>query len=468
MASRPTQPEDTSEYIAWARNQELQKDCYSVSYSNESIEHNVAEILSLLRNYSAILGMIHVKLVGFPCQLIHDRRNRGRKHFPDVLYLSNDLTVCENVDDFADSNYDSDESRLVWHTLDTATLFDVSDELRMFPIFKENGFYPVPRNWDQTIDFETLMGEAFTLIDEALLPLLIAVKNQLASIPQCFVMSPNPTTQGDPSEYLARARNQELQKDFYSIPPSSNENVVLNVAEIRALLSINSEILGRIRHMMVGSLGQRNYPFYGNHRGTKFRRLEFSDLVYVKDVYITDDLTDPDNVDDDILENEATGHTPNMHVCRTYPTQLVWHTFDTDILFVLSDELEMFPICRGMSRNEDGTIDFESLMRQAFTLIDEASLPLLLAVKNQLVSIQHCLGEIEEWIIEPSKYIRRIFGDDLHCLQLSYMANHCDQEVPFVLGKKAFKLKVKGQWNHQFDISSDDDVEVFQKFWNFL
>jgi hypothetical protein len=220
--------------------------------------------------------------------------------------------------------------------------------------------------------------------------------------------------------------------------------------------------------MMVGSLGQRNYPFYGNHRGTKFRPLEFSDLVYVKDVYITDDLTDPDNVDDDILQNEATGHTPNMHVCRTYPTQLVWHTFDTDILFVLSDELEMFPICRGMSRNEDGTIDFESLMRQAFTLIDEASLPLLLAVKNQLVSIQHCLGEIEEWIIEPSKYIRRIFGDDLHCLQLSYMANHCDQEVPFVLGKKAFKLKVKGQWNHQFDISSDDDVEVFQKFWNFL
>ena len=256
MASRPTQPEDTSEYIAWARNQELQMDCYSVSYSNEKIEHNVAEILSLLRNYSAILGMIRVKL-----KLIHDRRNRGRKHFPDVLYLSNDLTVCENVDDFADSNYDSDESRLVWHTLDTATLFDVSDELRMFPIFKENGFYPVPRNWDQTIDFETLMGEAFTLIDEELLPLLIAVK-------------------------------------------------------------------------------------------------------------------------------------------------------------------------------------------------------------NQLVSIQHCLGEIEEWIIEPSKYIRRIFGDDLHCLQLSYMANHCDQEVPFVLGKKP--VRIMTGWNNGFDISSDERAEYFQRIWNAL
>ena len=43
-------------------------------------------------------------------------------------------------------------------------------------------------------------------------------------------------------------------------------------------------------------------------------------------------------------------------------------------------------------------------------------------------------------------------------MQLSYMANHCDQEVSFILGKKPVR-NMKGCKNMAFDISSDDSVE---------
>jgi hypothetical protein len=329
-------------------------------------------------------------------------------------------------------------------------------------------------------------------------------------------MASRPVPQEDPEAYRAWALNQEMQKELYSIPPLSNENIDQNVAEIGALLSINSEILERIHPMMVGSLA----------KSTKFRRLDFSDVVYLTDHDNVDNLSDGDgdddelmNVDDDFLQNGVAESA--IIVCRAYPTKLVWQTFDTAILFGLSDDLSrhpIYPMCGTVKRKVDGTIDFESLMQRAETLKDEALLPLLIAIKSQLFSIQQCLGEIEGWIIQPCSNMRRIFGEDLNCLQLRYMAKvlltpfpcnchrgrhlihdncdcelclkpmskhkknmecpktehpatvtfHCNQDVPFVLWKKAFKLKVKGQWNHQFDISSDDDVEEFQKFWNFL
>lgn len=181
----------------------------------------------------------------------------------------------------------------------------------------------------------------------------------------------------EPAEQRSRVRGAVADGLRPSDGEAKNYDVEQNMREIRAILAMNAEILERCE----------------SHRkqadSWKFNRCSF-DLV------------------------EAYTINTETHFV-TYPERTE-KSFDMTPLYVLPDDLKKIFFFQFHADDDHGMIHFNSFFERSLILHDDVLGPFLAVLKDHLMSVQVCLGEIEAWIMEPQrnvKYIEHTFGAQL-------------------------------------------------------
>ena len=107
-------------------------------------------------------------------------------------------------------------------------------------------------------------------------------------------------------------------------------------------------------------------------------------------------------------------------------------------------------------------IDYSKLFESALLLQDDVLEPTLAMVKDRLMDIQVCLGEIDAWIMETKEnigFLENTFGIDL--TDSIHIVSSGEKKV-------LKKFKVSGKHEATFDISMKRDRKRLTKFIEFL
>ena len=178
----------------------------------------------------------------------------------------------------------------------------------------------------------------------------------------------------EPQEQLSKLRElgaEEVKKAYVEDCKHSpaNYDIDHNIREIRAILKMNAEILNRCMKFSTG----------GRESATKFKRIAY-----------------------EVVKTRAWNNGTQVitHPKRTHK----W--FNTDPLSKLPEGLDDIIVSRNMTGNLSSFIDFETFFKRALLLHETVLKQFLPKLKEHLMSIQVCLGEIDAWVIqEPQKNI---------------------------------------------------------------
>jgi hypothetical protein len=185
----------------------------------------------------------------------------------------------------------------------------------------------------------------------------------------------------EPQEQLSKRREEEAVGINCTNSPTVNNDIDQNIREIRAILKMNAEILDRCMKFSAG--GDKNFYGYvsGAHTkvykwSTAFRRINY-EVVTTR------------------ARNEA--------------TQVITHpisekkTFNTTPLSKLPEGLDDIIVSRNMGGKHakySSFIDFEVFFQKSLLLHETVLEAFLPKLKEHLMSIQVCLGEIDAWVIQ--------------------------------------------------------------------
>ena len=188
----------------------------------------------------------------------------------------------------------------------------------------------------------------------------------------------------DPQQYIAHIRRSLLETKLdLSNKQHVQTDIFQNVREIRAILKTNAEIFNRCMPSAVISRDAKRRSAGLGHRGTTtLARIEINE---VHTQYRGDDKT----------------------VFVVYPKQSQ-HSFQTSILSNIPSELECIVPPTTMYREEphSGFIHHEAYFQSCLVLHDDILAPFLVHLKDYLMSVQICLGKIDEWIMEPNETLQ--------------------------------------------------------------
>lgn len=250
-------------------------------------------------------------------------------------------------------------------------------------------------------------------------------------------------------EFISQIRQDLLKKKSLTLPKNSQTDIHQNVKEIRAILKMNAEIFDRcMLARFPRDQNRRTWDLMAKTE-TKFVRSEFHEVFssheireVTRDSVSSDDSNDEEASDDDNesesddeeSEEESAGASDNesereadnvesivrkeMSIFRVYPKRTA-ATFDTTTLSKLPPNLDslLSPIYREEEEYKQ-YIDYNEVFESSFALIDDILSPVLVHLKEHLMSVQVCLGEIDNWLLSSNEsfaVIKSMFGDD--CLQ---------------------------------------------------
>ncbi len=185
----------------------------------------------------------------------------------------------------------------------------------------------------------------------------------------------------EPQEQLSKLRElgaEEVKKANVENNNSPvNYDIDHNVREIRAILKMNSEILDRCMKFSTG----------GGESATSFKRIAY-----------------------EVVTTRARKKVLQFFVRDENGTQVITKPirttkeFNTDPLSKLPEGLDDIIVSRNMTGdNLSSFIDFEVFFKRALLLHDTVLEQFLPKLKEHLMSIQVCLGEIDAWVIQESK-----------------------------------------------------------------
>lgn len=194
----------------------------------------------------------------------------------------------------------------------------------------------------------------------------------------------SPNEPEDPLEYANYIREGAGKRFNKSIKKKKNVNfnIEQNIREIRALLKINDEIFERCMSAEWT---------YGRHDKTlvMFTRYGFEVVKVRPSGTLTQFITKP----------ECSKKEFDMKPLSDLPAGI-------DDLFVVKYQAEPYTMF----------IDYKAFFECAIMLNDEILEPFLAKLKFHIESIHVCLGEIEEWLLEPKSnidFIEETFGVEL-------------------------------------------------------
>ncbi|KAL7448566.1 hypothetical protein ACHAWC_000730 [Mediolabrus comicus] len=176
----------------------------------------------------------------------------------------------------------------------------------------------------------------------------------------------------EPQEQLSKLRElgaEEVKKakveDCKHSP--ANYDIDHNIREIRAILKMNAEILDRCMKFSTG----------GGESATSFKRIAY-EVVATR------------------ARNDGTQ-------VITQPIRTT-KEFNTTPLSKLPEGLDDIIVSRKMiGDNLSSFIDFEIFFKRALLLHDTVLQPFLPKLKEHLMTIQVCLGEIDAWVIQETQ-----------------------------------------------------------------
>ena len=180
----------------------------------------------------------------------------------------------------------------------------------------------------------------------------------------------------DPTEYVFQIRDN-AGNQLISVGRAANYDIKQNVREIRAILATNDEIFDRcMGSMMVDSEqdGVSTFIRYG-FEVVKIRQLK-------KKIQL---ITHPDRMEE-VFHTEPLSKIP-------YRLQI----------FVAKHKGSVF-------------VDYHALFRQSLLLHEDVLGPYLAYLKEHLISVQVCLGEIDQWLMESNNmlnFLNSTFGSAL-------------------------------------------------------
>ena len=184
---------------------------------------------------------------------------------------------------------------------------------------------------------------------------------------------PSPLSELEPLEQVSKAR-EELGALLISDKKNGavNFDIEQNIREIRAILKMNAEIFDRcIQFIMTNA----------SNKSTTFARIRFSSVQV----------------------REWKGDTQFI----TRPIRDI-DSFDTSPLSMLPQELDDIIVKHNMNGEKlQCFIDFEEFFDKSLLLHEVVLEPFLPKFKDHLMSIQVCLGKIDEWAIQQPQIIIR-------------------------------------------------------------
>ena len=195
----------------------------------------------------------------------------------------------------------------------------------------------------------------------------------------------------EPLEYLSRIRDHvgKILRPTSKEGRAVNYDIEQNIREIRAILATNAEIFDRC----VGSMEENSH----NNGYTTFMRYGF-EVVKTRQIEKT---TQNFGIDESgTLSYDVTTQT----------TQLITHpnckkaSFSTVSLSKLPSRLKIFTP-KFMIDCGSVFIDYNALFKQSLLLHEDVLEPFLAELKDHLMSVQVCLGQVDKWLMDPHSII---------------------------------------------------------------
>ena len=198
-----------------------------------------------------------------------------------------------------------------------------------------------------------------------------------------------PKQLADPLEHISQTRESAAER-FKSRKkknqPEPNYDVEQNVREIRAILAMNREIFDRCIGSMVVLGGapedwwKQDYPYIS------FNRVSFDSVR---------------TLHADAAEAGAEAAVTKFVTYKTHSELSI----DMGALMGAPVELEEIIVMKHMSRPHPMFIDCNLVFEKALLLHEDVLEPVLVKIKDWLMSIQVCLGKIDTWVMEPQTII---------------------------------------------------------------
>jgi len=188
----------------------------------------------------------------------------------------------------------------------------------------------------------------------------------------------------EPLEYLHQARKKAVKKLIKPDDNNVNYDIEQNIREIRAILATNKEILKRCM----------NYKRLSSNRGDCCDKIKFTSVDFDTVKSITRNRNKSiDDLDSDFSSSDDEDDKVTLLIA--YPI-LSEKSFDMTSLTKPLPELERLLSIQQMAKPDCNMfIDYSKLFENTLLLQDDVLEPTLAMVKDRLMDIQVCLGEID-------------------------------------------------------------------------
>ena len=116
------------------------------------------------------------------------------------------------------------------------------------------------------------------------------------------------------------------------------------------------------------------------------------------------------------------------------------------------------------------SIDYEEYFDNSLTLHADVLARYLVHLKEHLMSVQVCLGEIDTWLMgsdESRRILSEIFGD-ISCLDTDTTKSDKKRIYMNSMTHVLKEFIVSGDYNAKFDISVEKERQRLKKFIEFL
>ena len=276
----------------------------------------------------------------------------------------------------------------------------------------------------------------------------------------------------EPLEHLSEVRDRAVKVLIKSEKNKNvNYDIEQNIREIRAILATNTEIFDRCMDYL-----KEDDDHSDNNRYT-FVRVNFNTINS-----IPQDREDYDSVPQLVAIPSRTESEFDMSSLIDPPTGI------EDIIVI-----KRF----SESYDHEKFIDYTKFFESALLLHDDVLEPILAKLKDKLMDIQVCLGNIDAWVMEPQKCINFLkdtfkqssvsivssvkqYGERPKCTcdtpdiefnsdygELSAYCNGCSEEDNHIHHLKKFE-NVHSKYEATFDIRKEKDQKRFIKLLELL
>ena len=188
----------------------------------------------------------------------------------------------------------------------------------------------------------------------------------------------------EPLEHLSQAREKAVKVLIKSDNNKNvNYNIEQNIREVRAILATNTEIFDRCMDYL------KEGEYHGTHSSNQytFVRVNFNTINSIPQVQ--------DREDNDTFAQLVA--IPSRTESKFDMSSLIDPPIGIDDIIVI----KRF----SGSYDHEKFIDYRKFFESALLLHDDVLEPILAKLKDKLMDIQVCLGNIDAWVMEPQKCI---------------------------------------------------------------